>query len=429
MADRRVLVKVLGGGGEVGRLSVLLRYSDSRRAVILDAGVNFDENDNPVFANTYPPKYVEAIVLSHAHLDHIGTAPMYYISGNPAIYATRPTLEMARLMWADFLKINGYYSPYEAGEVDKAVAATRTIDYGDEVEAAGFTLRFYNSGHIPGSVFTLIEADGLRIGFTGDVNTVETKLMKGMDIDSIGGVDVLIMEATYGASTHPPRRVSEAKLVSIVEEVVEQGGTVLIPAFSIARGQEVMMILEEYGVDVPVAVDGMIRKTTEIMLENRRYINNPHLLERAYNDYLFVRGWRDRSRVWRRPGVIIASAGMLKGGPSLYYVKKIGGKKKNAVILVSYQAEGSPGRRLLEEGKIPGSEEMLKARLEWLDLSSHADMYGLAEMARRLKPSRIIVVHSDAEVAAKFVEYLRGRVDGDTRIDIAVNNAEYILEA
>ncbi len=424
----RVLVKVLGGGGEVGRLSLLIRYEGSRRGLILDAGVNFDENDNPVFAGHYPPKYVEAIVLSHAHLDHIGTAPIYYISGNPAIYATRPTMEMAKLMWADFLKINGYYSTYEDREVERAVAAARNIEYGDEAEAAGFTLKFYNSGHIPGSVFTVVEADGLRIGFTGDVNTVDTKLMKGMDPGSVGKVDVLIMEATYGASTHPPRRVSEARLVSIVEEVVGRGGTVLIPAFSIARGQEVMMILEDYGVDVPVAVDGMIRKTTEIMLENKKFINNPHLLEKAYNDYLFVRGWRDRSRVWRRPGVIIASAGMLKGGPSLYYVKKIGGDKRNAVILVSYQAEGSPGRRLLEEGKIPGSEEMLRARLEWLDLSSHADMYGLAEMARRLKPSKIIVVHSDMEVAVKFTEYLRGRVGEDVDVEIAVNNAEYRLE-
>ena len=424
----RVVLKVLGGGGEVGRLSVVVRKENSRRALILDAGINFDEEDRPVFANTYPPKYVDAIVLSHAHLDHVGTAPMYYISGSPTIYATRPTIEMAKLMWADFLKLNGYYSPYEASEVEKAYDAARTVDYGDVVEVGDFILEFYNAGHIPGSMITVVNTDGLRIAFTGDINVMENKLVEKADLKSIGKVDVLVMEATYGVFTHPPRRVSEERLIAIIEEVVDAGGTVLVPAFSIARGQEIMMILAEKDLGIPVAVDGMIRNITEIMLENKKYLKRPELLAKAYNEFKIVRGWRDRNKVWKRPGVIIASAGMLKGGPSLYYLKKLGDNPKNAVVLVSFQAPGSPGRRLVEEGKMPDSEEPVKARVEWLDFSSHADQRGLLEIVKALRPDKLIIVHSELDIAHQFASKVKSVID-DIDVTVAHNNAEYVVDA
>ncbi|HID00424.1 MAG TPA: hypothetical protein EYP05_03690, partial [Piscirickettsiaceae bacterium] len=122
--------------------------------------------------------------------------------------------------------------------------------------------------------------------------------------------------------------------------VVDAGGTVLVPAFSIARGQEIMMVLAEKDLGVPVAIDGMIRDVTEIMLENKKYLKRPELLAKAYREFKIVRGWKDRNQVWKKPGVIIASAGMLKGGPSLYYLKKLGDNPKNAIVLVSFQAPG-----------------------------------------------------------------------------------------
>ena len=269
----QVAVKVLGGGGEVGRLSLAVRKAGSREAVLLDAGVNFDEEDNPLYPSPYPPKYVKAMVLSHAHLDHIGAAPMYFISGNPPVYATRPTMQMAKLMLEDFLKLNGPQSLYEHEEVEKLLDRVVPVGFGDRVAIDGdFELEFYNAGHIPGSVITVLNVDGLRIAFTGDVNTVETLLMEPADLNSVGRVDVLVTEATYGNALHPPRRVSEERLVAIIEETVEAGGTVLIPAFSIARGQEVMMMLAKRDLGVPVAVDGMIRQVTEIFLENPSYI-------------------------------------------------------------------------------------------------------------------------------------------------------------
>ena len=423
------VIRVLGGGGEVGRLSVLVRPKGMREGVIVDAGVNFDDEDRPVFAATYPPRYVKGIVLSHAHLDHIGTAPMYYISEEPKAYATRPTASMAKLMLEDFLKLNGYYSPYEHQEVKRLLDSIEIVRFGQRVDIDGIEAEFYSAGHIPGSLFTVLNVDGVRIGVTGDINTVETKLMKPAQLDAIGRLDVLVTEATYGASLHPPRERAEERLVAIIEEVLDRKGTVLIPAFSIARGQEIMMILAARGFGVPVYVDGMIRQVTEVFLENPEHINNPGLLRRAYEEFHIVRGWRDRHRAWRRPGIIVASAGMLKGGPSLYYLKRLGGNPRNAVVLVSFQAPGSVGRRLVEEGLMPSSEEPLRARLEWLDFSSHADRKGLLEIVKRTKPRTVLVVHSEPDVASVYANRIRREVESVDRVVVAENEAEYEIEA
>jgi putative mRNA 3-end processing factor len=424
---QQVAVRVLGGGGEVGRLSVLLRRPEEREGILLDAGVNFDEEDRPVFAATYPPKYVKAMIISHAHLDHIGTAPMYFISGHPKVYATKPTIQMSKLMLEDFLKLNGYYSPYEHHEVREFLNAAEPVRYGQRIDIDGVETTFYSAGHIPGSLLTVLEFDGLKIGFTGDINTIETKLMKPANHNIVGRLDVLISEATYGSSLHPPRMNAEKRLLSIIEETLDHKGTVLIPAFSIARGQEIMMILAEHDPGVPVYVDGMIRQITEIFLENSEYINNPSLLRRAYENFNIVRGWRDRNRAWREPSVIIASAGMLKGGPSLYYLKKLGENPRNAIVMVSFQAPGSNGRRILEEGLMPGEEVPVRARVEWLDFSSHADARGLLEVVKATKPRHLILVHSEPDVAKTFAEIVREEESSVEEITIAENNMEYLL--
>ena len=163
------------------------------------------------------------------------------------------------------------------------------------------------------------------------------------------------------------------------------------------------------------------------MLENKKYLKRPELLAKAYREFKIVRGWKDRNQVWKKPGVIIASAGMLKGGPSLYYLKKLGDNPKNAIVLVSFQAPGSPGRRLIEEGKMPDSEELVKARVEWLDFSSHADQKGLLEIVKMLKPSKLIIVHSELDVAHQFASKVKSEID-DIDVTVAHNNAEYMVE-
>ncbi len=418
-------VEVLGGAREVGRASIAVKYRG--RVLLLDAGVNFDEEDRPVFAKTVAPRLVDGIVLTHAHLDHIGTAPAYYITYTPPVVATKPTLEMARLMWADFLKLNGYYSMYEEPEVKRLLESAIVGHYYEPIGVGeSFEVWLYPAGHIPGSTMALVEVDGKRILYTGDVNTIYTKLMEPARVEGLPHIDLLIMEATYGSSTHPPRRVVEERLISIIEEVTDRGGTVLVPAFSISRGQEVMMVLAERDLGVEVAVDGMVRQITDIFLENPSYIRNVDLLRKAKESFTFVNGWQDRRRVWKKPGVIIASAGMLKGGPSLYYLKKLMSNPRNAIVLVSFQAPGTPGRKILEEGVFSETGEPIRARVEWLDFSSHADKHGLLELVRRIRPSKVLIVHSESGTADHFASYVRETLGVD--VEVAEENVRYRVE-
>jgi len=148
----------------------------------------------------------------------------------------------------------------------------------------------------------------------------------------------------------------------------------------------------------------MVRRITEILISHPEFINKYELLTKAANNFRAVRNSSERRRIVKGEGnVIISSAGMLKGGPAQYYLKKLGGSKKNAVFLVSYQAPGTPGRNLLELGSVEENGKRITARLQWFDFSSHAGMDGLLELASNLKNlNKIVLVHSDEAVGIKF---------------------------
>lgn len=413
-------VSVLGGGREVGRAAIAVLRGD--KAVMLDYGVNFDEEDRPCFPLHIRPKDVEAVVLTHTHLDHIGAAPALYVSARPRAYATSLTKELMRLMLEDFLKISGYYLLFEEPEVVSLLDSTIVVDYTEEVVLDRFLVKLYDAGHIPGSAAVYLEVDDVRLVYTGDINYVETKLVGPAKVDGVKA-EVLIMESTYGNAKHPPRRFVEKRFVEHAREVVESGGVVLVPAFSVGRGQEIVAVLMDHGFEHPVFIDGMIRSVSEYMLRYRRFLRRPELLERALSEYVLVRGWQDRRRVWRSPGVIVASAGMLKGGPALYYLKKIGDDPKNAVFLVSFQAPGTPGRNLLETGSADGRSPPLRARLEWFDFSSHADSDSLLRIADSIRGlEKVILVHGEGDSLSALAERIRDELGIDDVI-IAENGA------
>lgn len=410
-------ITVLGSGREVGRAAIAL--SIKGKNLLLDYGVNFDEEDKPRVPLHIRPRDVEAIIATHAHLDHIGAIPLFYISSSPKAFMTPLTKIISEIMLEDFLKISGYYLLFEHNEVKKLLELTTSIDYNKPVELDNFTFQLINAGHIPGSSSVLVDIGGKRVLYTGDTNTVETKLVRPANFNNVKA-DVLVMEATYGASTHPPRRKVEERFIESIEEVTDKGGVVLVPAFSVGRGQEIMMVLAEHDLGLPVYIDGMIRTITEYMMSYPRYLNNPELLKKASSEFYFVKGWRDRRKIWKEPCVIIASAGMLKGGPALYYLKRIYSEEKNAVFLVSFQAPGTPGRILIEQGVLEAMDGPLKARLEWFDFSSHADKKGLVTIASSIKGlEKIILVHGEDESLLHLANELEERLDG---VDVIIAN-------
>ena len=225
------------------------------------------------------------------------------------------------------------------------------IEMNSEFNIGDVNIKFINAGHMPGSVSMIIEGEGKRIAYTGDINSSDQNLVKGADTN-YGELDLLITEATYGTSDHPGREEVEEQFVLFAKEIAEKGGTLLIPAFAVGRSQEIACVLKAHEFSLPVAMDGMALKTNQILLNNLEYLKDAQLFEKTIDELTVLKNWKQRKELVNKPGVIIAPAGMMVGGLSSYYKESISMNEKNAIALVSYQAEGTPGRTLLEKKMI-----------------------------------------------------------------------------
>jgi putative mRNA 3-end processing factor len=254
-----------------------------------------------------------------------------------------------------------------------------------------------NAGHIPGSAQIIVENEGKRVLYTGDFNLVPTHLVTGADRE-YGDLDALIIESTYAGQDHPDRVESEREFVLACKEVVEGGGTVLVPAFGVGRSQEIICMLADHNFTQPVFVDGMALDAIRMLEEFPNSLKDQQLFRRAMREAEQIKNWHDRRRAARTPGVIVSPAGMLKGGASVFYMESIALKEGNGIFLVSYQVEGSPGRILLDEGQfiLHGKARKVKARVEKFDFSSHGGKTQLQETLREVnKRTRVFVIHGE----------------------------------
>jgi len=420
-------IKILGSGKEVGRAGILIEQDE--KFALLDYGVNFDENDRPIFPLHVRPKDIDIIILTHSHLDHIGAAPSLYISVMPKLGATPLTLDVSKILLLDMIKLNGPYLPFDEQSINDMLVSAETMNYEKTYEYGNFLVTLMDSGHIPGSASVLVETNSNRILYTADMNTIETKLKGPHKLNGVKA-DTLIIESTYSTSNHPPREESEKRFIDDVNDVVEKNGVVLVPAFGVSRGQEIMALLEEKGFGYNVWVDGMIRDIAELYIAHSNYLKSPRLLLKAMQEQRLVKGWNDRRRALKEPGVIIASAGMMKGGPSLYYLKKISNNPRNAVFMVSYQAEGTPGRDILEKGfYTDGNKNFnVESRVEWFDFSSHTDKKGILETIKSIQGlRRIILVHGEPEGQKLLSEEIKSQ-NNNIEVIIPDNGDEINLE-
>jgi len=407
-----VTVEVLGGGGEVGRMAILVR--GSRNAVLLDYGVNFDEEGRPIFPLHVRPRDLTAVVLSHAHLDHCGALPGLYVSSSPPLYTTPLTAELAELMFRDAVKLSGYYLPYEEEEVRNALRQAKPVNFNEAVELNGDSLMFLNAGHVPGSVMTLMSIDGYRILFTGDFNLAPSNLLDGADLYNVPrDIDLVVMEATYAGGTHPPREKLEEEFIKAVKETLDDGGSVLIPSFTIGRTQELLLTLIRHDVtEVPIYVDGLARVANRVISKYPQFLRDPNLYAKAMTYSTEIMGNYFRRNALRDQAVIITPAGMLKGGAAVYYLKRLGGDRRNAVILPSYQAPDSPGYDLLTKGvvRVDNEEIRVNAKVYWFDFSAHSGLEELVNFIRYFSEgTNILIVHSSPRNALRLSEHLEGR--------------------
>jgi len=406
--DMSLEIKFLGGTKEVGRAAIGIKTDSTQ--LLLDYGVMV--NHEPGFPMHVPPKEVDAVVLSHSHLDHSGAVPIFHIQDGKPVYGTDLCLEMAQLLISDFIHLSGYYLPFEYLELRTMMKKNIRVGFREQKTVGNISLQLLNSGHIPGAAQVLVEANKKRVLYTSDYNTTDTRLLSGAD-RQYGELHALIIESTYADEDHPNRAVLEKEFVERVTEVVEMGGTVLVPAFSVGRSQEIACIFAAYHFEHPVVIDGMAREVNRLLMNRTAYLRDPQLFMNAIHAASWVEGWRDRRMATKKPGVIISPAGMLKGGPAAFYIQKVGKNKQNAVFLVSYQVPGTPGRELMEKGRcvIDGRMRKIKAQIAHFDFSSHCGVSQLQDTVKDVEGNpTVYVVHGAEGNCERFARWIEREV-------------------
>ncbi|NHV11900.1 MAG: MBL fold metallo-hydrolase [Candidatus Verstraetearchaeota archaeon] len=398
-------VNILGAAGEIGRSAIQLTTSNSN--ILMDYGISFSKNE-PKFPIPLSSKGLDAILLTHAHLDHSGGIPIFYVSTKPRLITTKITVEISELLIKDLIKLSSYYLPYESLELTNMVKSTKPVNINDQFRLKDLSIQLLNAGHIPGSSMFLIEGDGKKILYTGDFNVINTRMLQGAQID-LPRLDAIIIEGTYATIDHEDRTKVERDFVSSVNEIVSNGGTVVIPAFSVGRAQEILCVLHQYNIKGKIYIDGMAKDASSIFLNNPDFFRDYSLLLEAHKRAIWVNSWSERRKACKEPGIIIAPAGMLKGGNVRFYVKKTAKDQKNAIFLVSYQVEDTPGAMLMKNGvyNFGGKTEKVNARVKWFDFSSHCGNKELLHTIKMADAKKVILVHGEKNKLEKFKRILQ----------------------
>lgn len=415
-------ITFLGGAREVGKSSLLLKGQQSK--ILLDYGAHTGKE--PSFPMHVKPREVNSILLTHAHLDHSGGVPLFFLREGLELVTTGVTLEISMILLEDFIKLSGFYLPFEYEDLVTMSKSARKVSMNNKVEVNGeFLSEFRNSGHIPGGATIVTENDGRRILYTGDINLRDSQLLKGADLDFGGELDAVIVESTYSQTEHDPRDKIEVAFVNFANEVVERGGILLVPAFSVGRAQEIACLLRARNFRHPVVMDGMALKINDILFRHQESLRDPQLFRKTMENIEVITSWPHRRRIVRQPCVIISPAGMLAGGASVFYTREISGEARNGISIVAFQVPGSPGRTLLERGLtiINGKMTKVKAEIRRFDFSGHAGRSELFEIFDHIKGRpRVYAVHGDGDACEKFATEITERFgldasapqDGDT---------------
>ncbi len=429
--ESEISLLTLGAFEEVGRSSIIVSTSESK--LLLDCGIHpgarnaWDAYPRLDWADIDLDE-LDAVIISHAHLDHTGFLPALFKYGyDGPVYCTEPTLPLMTLLQTDMVKIGqseGSRLVFDQRDIREVIKHSITVPYGLVTDVApDVKLVFNNAGHILGSstVHLHVGEGAHNIVYTGDYKFGKTRLLEPAFLN-YPRVETLITECTYGTKEDimPPREQVENNFVSILNQTLKQGGKVLLPIPAVGRAQEIILVINEYMkqrklVEAPVFIEGMISEATAIHIAYPEYLHRElkyKILEEDANpfssDYFtVVEHPSNREEALREGGAIImATSGMLEGGPVIEYFSQLAGEERNRVLFVSYQVQGTLGRRVLdgsrqvsllgEGGKIRIVDVRCQVnRIE--GFSGHSDYNQIFRFVQRLRPKlqQVFVNHGE----------------------------------
>ncbi|HME54355.1 MAG TPA: beta-CASP ribonuclease aCPSF1 [Candidatus Lokiarchaeia archaeon] len=446
--NTEVRLTTLGGFREVGRTCLLLQTKESN--VMIDCGVSLS-SPNDEFPRLDLPEFdlerLDAVVITHAHMDHCGFVPYLYKWGyRGPVFETQPTRNLATMLQLDYVDIadkEGRDAIYTKKDIKKEILSSIPLEYKEVTDIApDVKLTFHNSGHILGSAMAHLHVgDGnYNIVYTGDFKFQRTKLLEPASY-KFPRLETIVIEATYGGphDVMQSRLESERYLVNLITEVVNRKGKILIPCLAVGRAQEIMIVLEELLgkriPDIPVFIDGMIIEATAIHTTHPEYLSEElqeKIFHQGHNPFLCESFHQIDSQNAREdvvegdPCIILATSGMLQGGPAVQYLEKLGDDPANCLLFVSYQAENTLGRRIQKGWReFTAIDEKGKRRNVRINLqvetiegfSGHSSRSQIMGYLRKLrpKPDRVITCHGEANKCVNLASTVHQRVKCETR--------------
>ncbi|MCL6500614.1 MAG: beta-CASP ribonuclease aCPSF1 [Candidatus Pacearchaeota archaeon] len=427
-----IRISFLGGARQVGRSCLFLQTPESK--ILLDCGIDIAASNSEKFPYLNVPEFdikqLDAVIISHAHLDHSGLLPLLYKMGyRGPCYMTAPTRDITALLALDYIGVSykkAVAPLYRIADIKTMVKHSIDLNYNEVTDITpDVRLTFYNAGHALGSAMVHLNiGNGLHnLLYTADFKYIKTRVLD-MASFKFPRLETLIIESTYGgkANVLPPRREAEDIFIEAINKTIKRKGKALVPILGVGRAQEIMMVVDSANQEgklpkVPIYVDGLVWDVTAIHTAYPEFLST-HLRNQIFQDKnpfsgdLFKRVGSPQERkevIEGGPCIILATSGMLVGGASQEYFRELADDKHNSIIFVSYQGQGSLGRQVqegLKEIKMSGEngEETVKVEMEVVvidGMTGHAGRNELLNFVNNLSPSprRIIVQHGEVSRA------------------------------
>jgi len=411
-----------GAAMEVGRSCIELESKNKDR-FLFDVGIKFKEDGFVFPEKVLDIKELDGVFLSHAHLDHSGGLPLFeHKDLKGPIFCTRQTMQITKIMLKDSYKIariKHMHPAYDKTDLKEVRKDTEYVQFDKWYKHRNVRFMYMNAGHIPGSAMVLLEIDGKRVLYTGDVNTRKSELMFNCipnDELTEKPIDIMISESTYGNRDLSDRKELEKKFIASIKKTIKKGGSVLIPVFSLGRAQETLLILAREEWPCKIYYDGMCKKLTKKILSTQsKYVDHKELLSKMFYDVVeWVGSAGRRKRAIAKQGIYVTTSGMVQGGPVLSYLAEMWHNKQDKVMLMGFQCKRTNGRHLMEDGYvyIDGWKTEVKCEVEKYDFSGHADKKGIMNLVKEINPKNVFFQHGDEDAVMALKNWADKNIKG-----------------